>query len=71
MKNISLIITILFIHSLNIIIAQSPTIEWQHTFVGSEAEVLYSIQQTNDGGYILGGHSASERSGDKTEASQG
>jgi hypothetical protein len=51
--------------------ATGQTIEWQNTIGGSGNELLYSIQQTTDGGYILGGNSLSEISGDKTEASQG
>lgn len=31
------------------------TIEWQRTYGGSEGENAYSIQQTNDGGYIVAG----------------
>ncbi len=46
-------------------------IEWQNTIGGSEDEELSSVQLTSDGGYILGGHSASGISGDKTEESQG
>jgi len=51
--------------------AQAPAIEWQNTIGGSSADQLNSINQTSDGGYILGGRSASGISGDKTEASQG
>jgi len=51
--------------------AQAPIIEWQKTIGGSEAEVLYSMQQTADGGYILGGQSTSGISSDKTEANMG
>jgi PKD repeat protein len=47
------------------------TIEWQNTIGGNNYDYLESIQQTTDGGYILGGYSASGISGDKTEASQG
>src|SRR5258705_240318 len=46
-------------------------IEWQNTIGCSDGDFLYSIQQTSDGGYILGGYSESGISGDKTEASQG
>jgi hypothetical protein len=46
-------------------------IEWQNTIGGSSSDRLYSIQQTSDGGYILGGTSSSGISGDKTEDSQG
>ncbi len=42
-------------------------IVWQNTIGGGESDGLYSIQQTTDGGYILGGTSSSGISGDKTE----
>src|SRR5688500_11459252 len=51
--------------------AQPPAIEWQNTIGGSSGDQLRSIQQTSDGGYILGGSSLSGISGDKTEGSQG
>jgi hypothetical protein len=51
--------------------SQAPEIEWDNTIGGSNNEYLYSIQQTSDGGYILGGYSDSNISGDKTENSQG
>jgi hypothetical protein len=47
------------------------TKEWDKAFGGSGFNVLYSLQQTSDGGYILGGTSSSDISGDKTEASRG
>jgi len=46
-------------------------IKWQNTIGGSSADDLYSVQQTSDGGYVLGGYSFSDISGDKTEASLG
>ena len=46
-------------------------IQWQNTIGGNNQEFLNSIQQTTDGGYILGGMSQSDVSGDKTENSQG
>jgi Secretion system C-terminal sorting domain len=46
-------------------------IQWQNTIGGSSSDVLKSIQQTSDGGYILGGYSQSNISGDKTESSIG
>lgn len=46
-------------------------IKWQRTIGGSDFDVLNSLQQTADGGYILGGYSASDISGDKTENSLG
>ena len=71
MKKKSLIFSIVAIYSLNIILAQAPAIEWQNTIGGNDWDQLFSIQQTTDGGYILGGHSTSGISGDKTEGSQG
>ncbi|MBL0095589.1 MAG: hypothetical protein IPP46_03150 [Bacteroidetes bacterium] len=38
---------------------------------GSWNDELYSVQKTSDGGYILGGTSNSNFSGDKTENSRG
>ena len=46
-------------------------VSWDKTFGGNSQEVIYSIQQTADGGYILAGGSASNTSGDKTEDNQG
>jgi len=42
-------------------------IQWQNTIGGSGPDFLSSIKQTTDGGYILGGYSASNISGDKNE----
>ncbi len=47
--------------------SQAPDIEWQNTIGGSNTDDLYSVEQTTDGGYILGGFSSSPMSGDKTE----
>jgi hypothetical protein len=44
---------------------------WDRRFGGTASEMLYSLRQTADGGYILGGHSDSPVSGDKTEAARG
>jgi len=46
-------------------------IQWQNTIGGSLEDYLYSIEQTSEGGYFLGGHSSSSISGDKTENSKG
>ncbi len=50
---------------------QAPGIEWQHTFGGIDDDHAYTLQQTTDGGYILGGYSYSNISGNKTENSKG
>lgn len=47
------------------------SIEWQNTIGGNKSDGLSSLQQTTDGGYILGGVSKSDSSGDKTEDKQG
>ena len=47
------------------------TLTWQKAIGGSSLDDLNSIQQTTDGGYILGGYSASNISGEKTENSRG
>jgi len=52
-------------------INSSGNIEWQNTIGGTGDDRPFSGMQTNDGGYIIGGLSDSELSGDKTEGSQG
>lgn len=42
--------------------------EWDKRFGGTNFEELYSLQQTSDGGYILGGISMSGIGGDKSQA---
>ena len=77
MKNLSykaaiflIVQTLIFsLHSENI--NAQPPFEWQKTIGGTSSDILYSVQQTGDGGYILGGHSSSNISGNKTENSQG
>ncbi len=45
--------------------------EWQKSLGGNQADYLYSIGLTQDGGYILGGSSFSGISGDKTDSCRG
>ncbi len=45
--------------------------QWEKDFGGSNYDELFEVQQTFDGGYILGGWSNSGISGDKTQASFG
>lgn len=47
---------------------ETGAIEWQNTIGGSSMDIASCIQQTADGGYIVGGYSSSGVSGDKTEA---
>jgi len=41
--------------------------EWDKDFGGTDSDILYSLLQTSDGGYILGGRSGSDVSGNKTQ----
>ncbi|WP_266204836.1 T9SS type A sorting domain-containing protein [Pontibacter kalidii] len=45
--------------------------EWDHTYGGDKSDLLAQLQQTNDGGFILGGSSESGISGEKSEPSRG
>jgi len=49
----------------------SGNIEWQNTIGGNGSDLLEEVKTTTDGGFILGGWSASGISGDKSEASIG
>ncbi|AXB59011.1 T9SS type A sorting domain-containing protein [Flavobacterium fluviale] len=46
-------------------------IEWQKTYGGQYSDLLRSMEQTADNGYILAGYSNSPISGDKTEPNKG
>lgn len=48
-----------------------PAIEWQLSFGGTNSDILTSLQQTADGGYIFGGYSRSPVSGNKTSPNYG
>jgi hypothetical protein len=50
---------------------KAGVVEWQKTYGGEYADILRSMEQTQDGGYILGGYSNSPQSGDKTEHNNG
>jgi len=49
----------------------SGTKQWDQRFGGSDQDDLYALQQTSDGGYLLGGQSKSGASGDRSQASWG
>lgn len=46
-------------------------LDWQKSFGGSGADFLHSIQLTPDGGFILGGHSESEKGFHKKDSCKG
>ncbi|MBK9507353.1 MAG: T9SS type A sorting domain-containing protein [Bacteroidetes bacterium] len=68
MRQSIIIILIIFITELK---AQEPVIAWQQTIGGSGLDYFKSCNQTSDNGYIIGGYSYSEISGDKTEGNIG
>ncbi|MEO8086667.1 MAG: T9SS type A sorting domain-containing protein [Bacteroidota bacterium] len=45
--------------------------QWDKRFGGSLSDYLTSVQQTRDGGYILGGNSLSGSNGDKSQPGRG
>jgi hypothetical protein len=45
--------------------------QWDKVFGGTDFDELFSLVQTNNGGYLLGGWSSSLVNGDKTQASRG
>lgn len=46
-------------------------VQWQKTYGGEYADLLRSMEQTKDGGYILGGYSNSSQYGEKTDSNNG
>lgn len=50
---------------------QNGNVQWDKTIGGDDEDELYSLDQTSDGGFILGGYSESGISADKTEACRG
>lgn len=46
-------------------------VQWQKTYGGEYADLLRSMEQTKDGGYILGGYSNSSQSGEKVDTNSG
>ncbi len=45
--------------------------QWDKRFGGTNWETFGSLQQTADGGYIIGGYSSSSANGDKSQTSRG
>lgn len=48
-------------------LTSTGAIEWQNSIIAGSFDKLYSVQQTDDGGYMLFGESSSLVGGDKTE----
>ncbi len=71
MKKIIFILILFAGYAESNLFGQAPDIEWQNTIGGSDDDEIFTAEQTDDGGYILGGTSLSGISADKTEASLG
>ncbi len=67
-SNVFTVILFFVLVSLN---AQPPSIEWQKTIGGTDLDKLRAVDATEDGGFILGGFSSSNNSGEKSEDSKG
>lgn len=52
-------------------ISAEGKVQWDKTIGGDDNDYLQVIEQSSDGGYILGGYSSSNISGEKTEKSRG
>jgi len=50
---------------------QPPVKQWDKAIGGDAYDLLQALQQTSDGGYLLGGYSYSGVSGDKTQPNRG
>ncbi len=53
------ILLCLVILNIDVAAQQTPFLQWQHSYGGSGLDKIRSIKQTNDGGYIVAGHSFS------------
>ncbi|QRR01433.1 T9SS type A sorting domain-containing protein [Dyadobacter sandarakinus] len=69
MKCILLNVTLFFL-AITSLLAQ-PAIQWDKTIGGNSVDRLNSVQQTLDGGYIVGGTSYSGVSGEKSDSARG
>lgn len=67
------VIQVLFIFLTNFTISmgQDPDIIWQRSIGGSDIDYLNTAIKTNDNGFLIGGGSSSNISGEKTENSRG
>jgi type IX secretion system substrate protein len=54
-----------------VLIDNNGSIIWDKSIGGNHSDVITSVEQTSDGGYLFGGSSRSGISGDKTQISRG
>ncbi len=69
MKRILFTLKILFICFFTF--AQAPDIQWQKTLGGNQIDDIYSINQTQDGGFVFGCYTSSSVSFDVTQVNHG
>lgn len=71
-QKITLLLCIMFLYSVCLLRAQTPPIkQWDNTIGGNRYDWCRVVQQTVDGGYIVGGYSRSDSGIDKTEGNRG
>jgi hypothetical protein len=68
MKQLFLVVVLLLSLSLD---GQAPSVQWQNTFGGVGHDDLRAMLMTEDGGFLLGGYSNSNVSGEKADSSKG
>src|SRR5688572_15360574 len=72
MKKLFTIISIILFSCCQSGFAQVPLVkQWDYRYGGMMYDFLQYFEQTSDGGYILGGMTASDSAGDKTSNSYG
>ena len=71
-RSFSVVVLCFFIFNSVFSLAQNPLVKiWDKRYGGTSDETLEAIQQTNDGGFILGGQSFYGIGGDKTQLGWG
>ncbi|MBK0402236.1 T9SS type A sorting domain-containing protein [Adhaeribacter sp. BT258] len=69
---LAIVLTTIFTNLFRSVSAQSaPAVKWQKVYGGLYQDELQCVEPTLDGGFLLGGHSESDISGNKSENSRG
>lgn len=62
------IIILSILHSIAFCLnSQTPNIDWENTIGGGSTDILYTVKQSHDNGFLLGGFSSSTIYADKSE----
>jgi hypothetical protein len=70
-KLFSTLLSLAWLASNHNIFAQAPPIAWQNSIGGNKDDILYTLIQTDDGGFLYGGSSNSGPQGDKSAYNKG